>query len=257
VQHAPEAKVLPGILKNNGNQDQENFTGRFSIKSAGIEEDLTTQSEAVLSRRHSDPSGEKRTSRRPRHEIDDMTSAFIIPDISFNAQNDEVHPTLSASARQVLDGLCEHDRRNCTICARIISAKTKINNKQTIHVSKPIPVSDRMPVTTPYEDEPTLRPSVDPGLALATVIKGLEDEITHLKADHARVQAAYNKHDISLGKRQRKALKRHLDETLGSIDRKMDQLYALYDVLEGQKASGQAMTEEEIEVTLLGLGINV
>lgn len=231
------------------------------IKSRGIEEDLTTgsaasNSEMPLPRRHSDPHGENRI-RRSRREIDDMTSAFIIPDISINAPNETANPTLTAAARQILDGLCEHDRKNCSICLRIASAKTKATAKQTTFVSKPIPVSERMPIAEPYGDEPTLRPSVPPGLALATVIKGLEDEVEHLKADRARVQAAYDKHDASLAKRQRKALKRHIDECMSQIERKMDQLYSLYDVLEGLKQSGREMTEDEVEITLTGLGIIV
>jgi hypothetical protein len=113
-----------------------------------------------------------------------------------------------------------------------------------------------MAVPAPYEDEPTISPSVDPGLALATVIKGLDDEIAHLKIEHARIQSAYNKHDSSLGMRQRKALKKRLDKLLKAIDIKSDQVYALYDVLEGQKQCGQQMSEEEIEITLLSIGVD-
>jgi hypothetical protein len=113
-----------------------------------------------------------------------------------------------------------------------------------------------MPVPAPYEDEPTMRPAVQPGLALATVIKGLKDEVAHLKVELSRVQSAYNKHDSSLGMRQRKTLKKRLDELLKAIDAKSDQIYALYDVLEGQKQSGQQMSEEDVEITLLSIGVD-
>lgn len=259
VQAAPSEHTvagLSGILKNKRTELVEDFTGRVSIKSAKshhIEEELANMSGMSLSRRHSEPGGR----RGARQEYEDMTSEFIIPDIISNGQKDEARPALSSCARQVLDNLCAHDQKNCTICARIASVKTKIDTKQKIHITRPVPVSDRMPVVAPYEEEPTLRPSVAPGLALATVMKGLQDEIDHLRTDHSRVHAAYIRYDASMGKKQRRSLKLHLEKTIISIDRKMDQIYALYDVLEGQKASGQSMTEEDIEITLQGLGIVV
>jgi hypothetical protein len=250
--------VLSGILKNKGAQLFEDFTGRISVKSArshNIDEELTNITEGSQPRRHSDSTGQKR-SRRLLQDYEDMTSAFIIPDIASNAQNSEARPALSASARQVLNGLCEHDQKNCTICVRITSIQTSVDTKQTIHVARPVPVSDRMPAAAPYEEEPTLRPSVAPGIALASVIKNLRDEIEHLRVDYSRVQTTYNRYDASMSKKYRRVLKAHLDKTLTSIDRKMDQIYFLYDVLEGQKATGQAMTEEEIEITLQGLSIS-
>jgi hypothetical protein len=264
--HAPSVKGLTGILKNTGSQNQADLTGRLSIKSVKsvdhLEEGHTTRSENSHHRHHSDSSIHTRTNNgRRRNEADDMTSAFIIPDISPNAQNTQTeHPTLSTSARRVLDDLCKHESKNCTVCTRVASfdkgTGTKNDTKQTIRIEKPIPVSERMPIAAPYEDEPTIRPSVEPGLALATVIKGLEDEIAHLKMKQAEIQAAYNKHDSSLGMRHRKSLKKHIEQLLKSIDLKSDQIYALYDVLEGQKQSGQEMSERDVELTLLNLNID-
>lgn len=236
---------------------QSNVSHRRHSETAGrVEEDHTIRSNISHRRQHSETSVHTRTTRHRRNEIDDMTSAFIIPDISFNAITTEgVHPTLSANARRVLDSLCKHDCTNCTVCTRVASFDTKNHTKQKISIPKPIPVSERMPEPTPYEDEPTIRPSVEPGLALGTVIKGLEDEVAHLKLEHTRIAAAYAKHDSSLGMRQRKALKRRLDELLIAIEKKSDQVYALYDVLEGQKQSGQEMSDKDIEVTLLSIGI--
>lgn len=230
-----------GIEKNGGHQNPEDITARFSVKSAGrVEKEHTIRSTTSHRRHHSETS--IHTTRRRRNVADDMTSAFIIPDISSNPITTETaHPSLSASARKVLDGLCKHDCTNCTVCARVASFDTK--NRTKVAIPKPIPVSERMPEPTPYEDEPTIRPSVEPDLALATVIKELEDEIAHLKLENTRLAAEYTKHDPSLGMRQRKALKKRLDELLNEIERKSDQLYGLYDVLEGQKESGD-MAEE-------------
>ena len=255
-------KVPVGILKNNRtvNQDEFDLTGRLSVRSSKhhehAENEHNSASTVLHRRRHSD-SAVNAPLRGRRTDMDDMTSEFIIPDIASTIYNRVTeYPVLSTNARRILDGLCKHDGKNCTVCSRVVSFDAKSELKSKVHVPKPIPVSDRMPVPAPYEEEPTTRPAVQPGLALAIVIKGLKDEVAHLKAELSRVQAAYNKHDSSLGMRQRKALKKHLDELLKAIDVKSDQIYALYDVLEGQKLSVQQMSEEDIEVTLLSIGID-
>lgn len=259
---AHSLKVPVGILKNNRtvNQDEFDLTGRLSVRSSKHHEHADHEHDSastVLHRRRHSDSAVNAPLRGRRTDMDDMTSEFIIPDIASTTYNRVTeYPVLSTNARRILDGLCKHDGKNCTVCSRVVSFDAKSELKSKVHVPKPIPVSDRMPVPAPYEDEPTTRPAVQPGLALAIVIKGLKDEVAHLKVELLRVQAAYNKHDSSLGMRQRKVLKKHLDELLKAIDVKSDQIYALYDVLEGQKLSGQQMSEEDIEVTLLSIGID-
>ncbi|KFZ14660.1 hypothetical protein V501_03133 [Pseudogymnoascus sp. VKM F-4519 (FW-2642)] len=231
---------LTGILKNRNSakQDQDNTSHSMSH-----------------TRRHSETSIKVRTARR-HITTEDVTSAFIIPDITLSVAMNGGHPTLSAKAKKVLDTLCHHDGGNCTVCTRVASFENN-EMKQTVSIQKPIPVSDRMPVAGPYEDEPTMRPSVTPGLALATVMKGLEDELAHLKIELAQYQAVYNKHDPSLSMRKRKAVKARIESLLKAIDKKADQIYALYDVLEGQKETGQELSEKEVEVTLMDIGIDV
>jgi hypothetical protein len=114
-----------------------------------------------------------------------------------------------------------------------------------------------MPESSLYNEEPTLRPSQPPALALATVLKGLEDELSHLKMQLVPYQNTYNQHDASLSKRQRKSLYQKIEMLLKDIDTKADQIYALYDVLEGQKQDGHEMTEQEVEVTLQSIGVSV
>jgi hypothetical protein len=264
LQRKSSAKGLTGILKNRGGQGQNEMTGRLSVQSDGKaakEQDQTAQSSASHRRRHSEESIQSRaTCRRVVNE--EMTSAFILPDITLHGQHSAEHPVLSAAARRVLDSLAQHDGHNCTVCSRVASFETndttkKIQTKQTIRIEKPIPVSERMPVPVPYEDEPTLRPSVAPGIALATVLKGLEDELAHLKMEQTQAQALYNKHDPSLGMRKRKNLKTKIKGLLKAVDTKADQIYALYDVLEGQKQSGQTLSEKDVEITLQSIGVDI
>ena len=214
-------------------------------------------------RRHSEDSLLQQRNRRQGLGMEDMTSAFLIPDITIR------HPVIEAKAsenlpaatQQVFDDLAAHNGKNCTICTRIIEEGSPHNHseptKKAIKIPKPIPVSERMPESKPYEDEPTMRPSQSPALALATVMKGLEDELAHLKITLTQHQALYNQHDPSLSKRKRKAVHAKIEMVLQAIDTKSDQIYALYDVLEGQKADGHEIDEQEVEVTLQSIGINV
>ena len=188
--------------------------------------------------------------------MENMTSAFIVPDITIRNPG-EATIKLSAAAREVLDRLANHNGQNCTICKRVIDHDSPHSHTEKVTVPKPIPVSQRMPSPGPYEEEPTMRPSQPPSLALAKVMKDLEDELAHLKMQLAQHQALYNKHDPSLSKRKRKAVLASIEKLLQTIDVKADQIYALYDVLEGQRANGQEMTEREVEVTLHNVGIDV
>ena len=214
-------------------------------------------------RRHSEHSLLEECNQRRGLGIEDMTSAFILPDITMRnpGAKEESAPKLSAAAQQVFDGLANHNGQNCTICKRVIEHGSKHNHeesvKETIKIPKPVPVSERMPEATAYEEEPTIRPSQPPPIALATVMKGLEDELTHLKIQLSQYQTLYHQHDPALSKRKRKSVLAKIERLVQAVDVKADQIYALYDVLEGQKADGHEISEEEIEITLQSVGINL
>ncbi|ROT34972.1 hypothetical protein SODALDRAFT_317507 [Sodiomyces alkalinus F11] len=181
-------------------------------------------------------------------------------------------PALSPDARRVLDGLCEHNCNNCVVCSRIsshrgtVTLKEAAEGKKRVKVPKPVPASEQQQQQQQkalqhqqqkghqrYTDEPTMRPWQAPGTALAMVIKGLEDEAAHMKMELARLQARYGELDASVGRRERKEVASRVKEALRRLEVKNDQIYALYDVLEGQKQAGQAMTEEELEVTIFSI----
>ncbi|KAL2755816.1 hypothetical protein ACRALDRAFT_1050911 [Sodiomyces alcalophilus JCM 7366] len=176
-------------------------------------------------------------------------------------------PALSADARRVLDDLCEHNCKNCVVCSRISSHRGTVTireateGKKRVKVPRPIPATEQQQKQKQqqqskgarYRDEPTMRPWQAPGTALAMVIKGLEDEAAHMKMELARLQARYGEHDASVGRRERKEVAGRIKEALRRLEVKNDQIYALYDVLEGQKQAGQAMTEEELEVTIFSI----
>lgn len=150
-----------------------------------------------------------------------------------------------------LPSLLDYDSKSVVVAneAQQIPKRTKV-------VRRPVPVSDRMPVPGPYEEEPTIRPSQHPGIALATVLTALESELSELKRSAKKYQKLYDDHDAALSKRSRKSVFERLQKLNQSIDIKADHIYSLYDVLEGQKQCGQEMSQEEVEVTLQSIGID-
>lgn len=235
----PGRSQTPNQIDNADDGTRENLTttSRHSYRTAAgdgamhddgasmsqqLEKDDTRQS--LFSQRSE---ARRRSAGRP---ADEMTSALIVPDITF------------AGA-----ALFKHDGQSNGL----------FGTKQTTTISRPVPVSDRKVQSTVDNEDPTLRPSRSPAVALAAVLHGLENEIDTLRQHLTKYEELYNQHDPSLSKCKRKAVYARMQKLLAAIEVRADQVYALYDVLEGQKESGQLMNEEEIEVTLHSLGIQV
>lgn len=112
-----------------------------------------------------------------------------------------------------------------------------------------------------YEEEPTIRPSQPPALALASVIQGLEDELSRAKQEFVRYQNIYNQQNPTAGKRARRLLKEKMEVFLKDIDVKADYIYSLYDVIEGQKLRSKEeqqdseAADEMVRLTLRSMGI--
>ncbi|KAL4867320.1 hypothetical protein BDV12DRAFT_186733 [Aspergillus spectabilis] len=207
-------------------------------------------------RRHSDHSTTPVAQRRRRRIAEEMTSAFILPDITMrHADLAENLTKLPEAAQRALDRVTQHNGKNCTVCKQSVPGDV-CEHTSNIKIPKPVPVSERIPESSVYNEEPTMRPAQSPAIALATVLKALEDELSHLRMQLVSYQGAYNKLDASISKRQRKSLAEKIEKLLKDIDMKADQIYALYDVLEGQRQRGQEMTEQEMEVTLQSIGID-
>lgn len=112
-----------------------------------------------------------------------------------------------------------------------------------------------------YEEEPTIRPSQPPSLALASVIQGLEDELSRAKQEFVYYQKVYNQQNPTAGKRARHLLKEKMEVFLKDIDVKADYIYSLYDVVEGQKLQSKEQQQESeaademVRLTLESMGI--
>lgn len=177
------------------------------------------------------------SSRRPASKsFEEMTSGFILPDITLHRKAAEAESCVG------------HKKDNCTMCT---------SEKESAAVVTPTPVTER----DVDETCATVRPSQAPPVALATVLKQLEDEVKHLKMQLAAYESAYASHDPSLGRRKRKALKAKIDKLLDDVERRSEQIYSLYDVLEGQsqsqkQARSPGVEDCDVDETLQHLGID-
>ncbi|PGH10268.1 hypothetical protein GX51_00025 [Blastomyces parvus] len=252
---------LKSSLKNTASRAGR--TGTVEMQDFNITEPRTTDNTRDLSQRNiTSHSTSTAGPRRRQKTTQEMTSALILPDITMHgvAFKPGEPLKLSEAAQRVLDDVAQHDGKNCSVCKNVMNKNSTHDHRNgegqdSIKVTKPVPLSDRMPEPSPYNEEPTMRPSQPPAVALATVLKSLEDELAHLKMQLALQQTTLNKHDASLGKKQRKSVLQTIESLLREIDTKSDQIYALYDVLEGQKEYGHEMTQEEVDVTLQSIGL--
>ena len=238
------------------------------------------------------PRADSRLRRHSEADHDDvtepnMTSAFFMPDITLEGhkqgtardlpqqQQQPPLPALSKEARRVLDGICKHNSVNCNICVRIAAHGTAATTtttttttkhpitpldlrlgKKTISASAPVPISSRplsqpKPAAPPLSD-PTLRPSLPPGEALAILIKETRDEIDHLQMELRALNDAYFALDKALGARERRRVMGEIKRLQAEVEAKSGHLYRLHDVLEGQKEAGQLMERGGVvDVTVL------
>ncbi|OCL08105.1 hypothetical protein AOQ84DRAFT_293844 [Glonium stellatum] len=197
-------------------------------------QDEEAPAEATQTKQSVDHSLLSQSSRRRRTVPVEMTSAFILPDITINPRKQ------ASSSRGAKIELPAHDNKNCTVCRRA-SGEAGSNS---VNIPKLVPVSSRMP----DDADATMRPAQSPKVALASVLKELEDELAHLHLELSAHDALLRAHDASLGRRKRKAIQAAIEDLVKAIDIKSDQIYNLYDVLEGQQAEG--MTEQEVEETI-------
>ncbi|KAJ4295370.1 hypothetical protein N0V90_007382 [Kalmusia sp. IMI 367209] len=205
---------------------EEDNTGNVNLDNADDDANQTRQS-AI------DTSMLSNTSRRRRSAPTEMTSAFIVPDLKIEAHKQtttKIDISQSFSSKQ-------HDNENCTVCRR----EATNTSSDPLRVPRLVPVSSR----TPDDVDATLRPARSPKEALALVVKELRDERVHLHTELAVVRAMLEAHDVSLGRKKRIQYESAIAELLAKIKVKDDQIYNLYDVLEGQQEDD--ITEQFVE----------
>ncbi|KAH8899339.1 hypothetical protein GQ53DRAFT_816494 [Thozetella sp. PMI_491] len=267
---------LVGILKKPTQAARDEDTGRFSVKS-GFTVESVRSAEAHSSPVHhthrytqstSDTKGQVplQTSRLSRSNSvgsraegeqvateHNMTSAFFIPDITLQGDErrksaERAGPSLSKDAREVLDRVCKHQSSHCEVCNKISTSthsEKHTTAKTTTTTFTHGTASGKRPAEADqFMEEPTLRPSIPPGNALLIAIKIAKDDLEELRKEYMRLNEIYCNHDASQARRERRRLELQIKELGYKIKIKSEQVYRLYDVREGQKEAGQAVTED-------------
>ncbi|OCK84625.1 hypothetical protein K432DRAFT_288476 [Lepidopterella palustris CBS 459.81] len=235
-QSLPRKSSMKDVTGRTNLTVQDELTGNDTNHDGQHEEGDRTEN--TQTNQAADVSFLSQSSRRRRSAPVEMTSAFILPDIT-------IHTRKQATSTLPRTQLPTHDNKNCTVCRRNADG-TQTNE---LNISRPVPVSSRMP----DDMDATMRPAQSPKTALALVLKELEDELAHLHLELAAHDALLRMHDPSLGRRKRKAVQAAIEDLLKAIDVKSDQIYNLYDVLEGQKT--EDMTEQEVEDTIRSIRV--
>ena len=224
--------------------DDSNDQGRSGSRFHVIRDDNPLSTELNLDGSEKDETRQTVNSQRSDHrrrrssldQTENMTSALILPDITLSDAAFAAHTENAATAGNA-------------------SQPLPVTETSKIHatVTRPTPVSSRL---QPADvEDPTIRPAQSPAVALATVLHTLQSELAHLRNQLNNQEALYRQHDPALSKRKRKAVYERIRKLLAQIEVRSDQIYALYDVLEGQKESGMEMQEGEVEVTLQKFGL--
>ncbi|KAL8634157.1 hypothetical protein Q9189_000076 [Teloschistes chrysophthalmus] len=212
----------------------------------------------------------KTSSKRHIIPQEQLTSAFILPDITMNAQ-----PTLDKQAPIQTLGTAKEDRsevapkstfqdaaeRSDILDYEPVAQKNAGSHsqaKQPMVSNGQLPtISDEELDITIQEDEPTIRPTQPPEAALATVLESLTTELAAQRAQLAKYQASYDRQDVSISRRQRRQTFEKIQALLLSIETKADQIYNLHDVIEGQKQKGQPITQTQLDNTMQSLGLDL
>jgi hypothetical protein len=224
----PRKSSMKDMTEKTNATEFEDLTGVSNHDGAAAEQTRTKQSIV-------DASLLSNTSRRRRSApIDNMTSAFIMPDIKITTRK---QGTTKIDVTQNVENR-DHDNDNCTVCRR---STHNGDCESAIRIPKLVPVSSRMP----DDVDATLRPSRSPKEALALVVKGLHDERAHLHIELAVTRAHLESLDVSLGMRKRQEINARILDLLRMIEAKDNHIYHLYDVLEGQ--ADQELTEQNVE----------
>ena len=223
-QSLPRKSSMKDVTKTNITQFEEDMTGNVNI-----DDDTRGTNQSAI-----DASMLSNTSRRRRSAPNEMTSAFIIPDLTLGADKHSIKLDITQKLNSK-----HHDNKDCTVCRR--DASNAQTSSDPLQVPKLVPVSSR----TSDDADATMRPARSPQEALALVVKELRDERVHLHAELAVARAMLESHDPSLGRKRRVALEAEIANLLVRIKVKDDQIYNLYDVLEGQQDGD--ITEQFVE----------
>ncbi|EXJ61301.1 uncharacterized protein A1O5_11858 [Cladophialophora psammophila CBS 110553] len=191
-----------------------------------------------------DPTAASNTSRRRRRPSldENMTSAYILPDITVSQPPRSARIQVSQEAQSVLHrhGDPEHIE-NCTVCRRLTARKPRQINHATRSASAL--AAEKTDFTAQITqlmkdamlEEPTLRPKINPWHALANVKKLLMDQFEEAKRKHAQAWEKYDAIEAPSNSKKHSAASQDLFNWSKKMEECRVNLDQLRDVEEGMK----------------------
>ncbi|KAL9025198.1 MAG: hypothetical protein Q9196_005938 [Gyalolechia fulgens] len=254
-------KTLEQERKARQHDDQVAATRNASANHVTEQKGIMTTTFEGQGRQQSDSTVIKRTKRQsiPR---DELTSGFILPDITFNLQPAmDSQVALPADSRPHLDIAQQHAAQSHVEQPDLLDLAPiqahEQEAQQTAESPRIPPISDEELDITIYDEEPSIRPSQPPDVALAVVLESLQSELASQRAQLAKYQRNYDRQDVAINRRQRKQIFGRIQALLESCDLKADQIYNLHDVIEGHKKQAQPITKDQVDNTLQSLGLDL
>lgn len=170
--------------------------------------------------------------RRRKSSFREMTSAFIIPDITLDATqlNSAGKDRRSSNDAAINNGPpMTHDPKSCNFCQRITGA----SQQYPLMLSSIVPASLRKDLIE--DPDCTQRPVQSPQLALCSVLKSLYDEHAHLHMELSRAQLELQSLDPAVSRRRHDQVHARIQKITFSLREKEKQIYDLFDVVEAHK----------------------
>jgi hypothetical protein len=192
-----------------------------------------------------DPTAASNTSRRRRHlSLDEnMTSAYILPDITVNQpakQQAKLH--VSHEAQSVLHRHDPEHVENCAVCQRLTTKKTRHSSHHATHATEKTDFTAQITrlMRDAMLDEPTIRPKISPWLALANVKKLLTDQFEEAKLKHSQAWEKYDAIEAPSNSKRHAASSRDLFHWSKKMEECRINLDQLRDVEEGMREQDEA-----------------
>lgn len=189
-----------------------------------------------------DPTAASNTSRRRRHLAldENMTSAYILPDITVNQPAKLAKVRVSHEAQDVLHRHEPEHLDHCELCQRLTAKKSK-------HVARPTQFTAKADFTAQITqlmkdamlEEPTLRPKISPWHALANVKNLLMCQFEEAKRKHAQAWEKYDAIEAPLNSKKHAAASQDMFHWSKKMEECRINLDQLRDVEEGMKEQSE------------------
>ncbi|CAK7266974.1 hypothetical protein SEPCBS119000_002301 [Sporothrix epigloea] len=205
---------------------QVHLAVRNASAKAKMSAEASTETAATKNKTKSTLSKAGKTTTKPKSVVFQTSAA--------NTTDHTAHFT-SVSTKPI----CKHNRVNCVVCCQQAGPVGEYE-KVTVAVPRPLFASKAV-----LPDA-----SMDPGSALAYVMKLLDDERKHLWMQILEMRRSGESEEARNDQQRPRRALREAETLWKAYVLKVEQLNRLDDVLEGQRAAGQDMTREEIDVTI-------